>query len=71
MLRHGLPASKQAEREADILSLHLLAAAGYDPQIAPRFWRENGASMGSRGHDSVNKRIALLETEIAAMGAGR
>ena len=66
VLRHE-KASKQAERDADRLSLHLLAAAGYDPQIAPRFWREHGASMGSRGHDSVKKRISLLEAEIAVM----
>ncbi len=42
--------SRQAERDADKLSVHLLSAAGYDPQIAPHFWREHGASLGSRGH---------------------
>ncbi len=64
VLRHPLKASKQAERDADRLSVHLLATAGYDPQIAPRFWRAHGASMGSRGHDSVKRRISLLEAEI-------
>jgi len=67
VLRHGTPANKQAEREADLLSLHLLSAAGYDPNIAPHFWREHGASMGSRGHDSVKKRISLLDAELATM----
>lgn len=69
VLQHGLKANKQTEREADRLSLHLLVSADYDPAIAPHFWREHGASLGSRGHDSVNKRIKLLEAEIAAMNA--
>lgn len=69
VLHHGIKASKRNEREADRLSVHLLATAGYDPRIAPRFWLEHGASMGTRGHDSVQDRIKLLEAEIAAMGA--
>jgi hypothetical protein len=71
VLHHGTRASKRNEREADRLSLHLLAAADYDPRIAPRFWREHGTSMGTRGHDSVQDRIKLLEAEIAAIGAKR
>ena len=63
--------SRQAERDADKLSVHLLSAAGYDPAIAPRFWREHGGELGRRffggKHDSPGKRIKLLEAEIAAM----
>ncbi|MFM5916600.1 MAG: hypothetical protein ACKOOL_03590, partial [Novosphingobium sp.] len=69
VLKHGTRSSKASERQADRLSIRLLAAAGFDPHIAPRFWREHGASMGSRGHDPVGKRIELLETEIAALEA--
>ncbi len=33
---------KQTEVEADILSVHLLARAGYDPALAGRFWLDFG-----------------------------
>lgn len=63
---------REAEREADRLSVHLLAAAGYDPRIAPTFWREHGGaiswlSFGDTVHDSPRKRIAALEDEIGRM----
>ena len=60
---------REAEREADRLSVHLLAAAGYDPQIAAQFWREHGNAIGFLAfgdtvHDSPGKRRAMLEVEI-------
>ena len=59
-----------AEREADRLSVQLLANAGYDPAIAPQFWREFGAQLSpaifSDGtHDSAKVRSAALDAEIA------
>ena len=67
---------RDAEREADRLSVHLLAAAGYDPRMAPAFWREHGGaiswlSFGDTVHDSPRKRIAALEDEIGRMELGR
>ena len=64
--------AREAEREADRLSVHLLANAGYDPRIAPEFWREHGdaigfLSFGDTVHDSPRKRIATLEAEIGLL----
>ncbi|TIX50024.1 M48 family metalloprotease [Alteraurantiacibacter aquimixticola] len=62
------------EIEADRLSVHLLANAGYDPQIAPDFWEAEAGRRVSRGlfngrrHPSRQERIALLEAEIAEHG---
>lgn len=63
-------ANRQAEVEADRLSVHLLANAGYDPAIAPAFWRspvgrELGGLMPSFVYPSKEARAELLETEIA------
>jgi hypothetical protein len=60
------------EEDADVLSVHLLANAGYDPQIAPQFWRsETGARLDagilrSGAYASPNRRAAMMEAEIAA-----
>lgn len=64
--------ARLAEREADRLSVHLLVNAGYNPAIAPQFWREHGGAIGFLGlgdskHDSPKARIALLEAEIATL----
>lgn len=63
-------ANRQAEVEADRLSAHLLANAGYDPAIVPAFWRsEVGASLGgmmpSFVYPSQETRAQLVEQEIA------
>jgi hypothetical protein len=61
----------EAEIEADRLSVHLLANAGYDPRIAPAFWRSDlGRSVGgglfrSRIYASPEERARALEREIA------
>lgn len=57
------------EDEADLLSLHLLASAGWDPAIAPRFMRGKGKKFGggSRTHRKTSDRARLMEQEISLM----
>lgn len=63
---------RQVESEADLLSVHLLANAGYDPQLAPRFWRsEAGQRMDagilrSGAYAPPRRRAQAMEAEIAA-----
>lgn len=63
-------ANREAEVEADRLTVHLLANAGYDPRIASRFWREGsgrqlrGGVLGSWVHPSPGARADLLDQEI-------
>ncbi|MCP3733559.1 M48 family metalloprotease [Sphingomonas sp. RP10(2022)] len=63
------------EDQADLLGLHLLRNAGYDPQSAVRFWREHGGDVDgglfrSRTHPSSAARAKALEAEIARIPAG-
>jgi hypothetical protein len=66
----------QAEKEADRLSVHLLANAGLDPRAAPEFWRSKlGRSLsGGIFHDgkhlSAKARAKLLEAEAANVAGG-
>jgi hypothetical protein len=66
--------NRTVEVEADRLSVHLLANAGYDPAIAPAFWRSPlGRRSGglSAVYPSPEARAQLLEREIADyLGAG-
>jgi hypothetical protein len=68
--------SHQAEVEADRLSVHLLANAGYDPAIAPAFWRSaiggesDSGIFRSRIYPAREERIRLLEEEIAVHVSG-
>lgn len=69
--------NRQVEVEADRMSVHLLANAGYDPAIAPRFWRTSlgrragGGLLRSSTYPSPEARAALVEREIAEyLGAG-
>jgi hypothetical protein len=63
--------NRQVEVEADRLSIHLLANAGYDPQLAPTFWRGRLAKRAAGGlnlsttYPSNETRAELLEREIA------
>lgn len=67
---------RQTELEADILSVSLLANAGYDPASAVRFWRafgpeHAGGILLSRSHPAWRDRLATIEQAIAAIGPGR
>lgn len=63
--------NRQVEVEADRISAHLLANAGYDPAIAPRFWRSSlgqrasGGLLRSSTYPSAEARAQLIEREIA------
>lgn len=71
--------NRQVEVEADRMAVHLLANAGYDPAIAPAFWRTTlgrragGGLLRSSTYPSPEARARLVEEEIArylAPGAG-
>lgn len=67
---------RQSELEADILSVSLLANAGYDPSAAARFWRafgpeHAGGILRSRSHPAWRDRLATIDQAIAALGAER
>lgn len=63
----------QAEKEADRLSVHLLANAGFDPRAAPALWRAKLGRRLSGGlfhdgmHLSAKDRAAMLDAEIAKL----
>ena len=62
---------RQVEVEADRLSVHLLANAGYDPAIAPAFWRSeagdavDGGLLRSGVYPSRQRRGEIVAEEIA------
>lgn len=64
---------RQTEIEADILSVYLLARAGYDPAIAPRFWRDFGpkhaGGLRFRTHPGWRDRAATMEAELPKVAA--
>ena len=69
--------NREVEVEADRMSVHLLANAGYDPRIAPAFWRQplgrraGGGIFRSRIYPSSEARAQLIDREIADyLGAG-
>lgn len=68
--------NRQVEIEADRISVHLLANAGYDPAIAAAFWRTSlgrnvaGGALHSRNYPSPEERARLIEREIADYLAG-
>ena len=63
--------NRQVEVEADRVAVHLLVNAGYDPSIAPAFWRSSlgrragGGLLRSSTYPSPEARAALVEQEIA------
>ena len=63
--------NRRVEIEADQISAHLLANAGYDPAIAPAFWRSRfgkrvgGGLFRSGTYPSPEARAELIEREIA------
>jgi hypothetical protein len=62
--------NRQVEVEADRMTVHLLANAGYDPAIAPAFWRGRlgnrvgGGLMISATYPSAGARGDLIAREI-------
>ena len=67
---------RQTELEADILSVSLLANAGYDPAAAVRFWRtygpkHSGGILRSRSHPAWRDRVATIQRAISELGSGR
>ncbi len=60
---------RQTEIQADLLSVYLLANAGYPPRAAVEFWKKFGPSkaggiLRSRSHPAWRDRVATLEAEI-------
>lgn len=61
---------RQTEVQADLLSVYLLANAGYPMQASIAFWKHFGPSkaggiLRSRSHPAWRDRVATLEAEIA------
>jgi hypothetical protein len=67
--------NRQAEVEADRLSVYLLANAGIDPKAAPAFWRSklgkrlSGGIFHDAAHPGADARAQMLDSEIAARAA--
>jgi hypothetical protein len=66
---------RETEIEADRFSIYLLDRAGYDPEAPIRFWTRFGQRglnfLVSPTHPNWRSRIALFETEIAAVRRAR
>lgn len=64
---------RAAEDDADRFSVDLLRNAGYDPQIAPRFWLHGAGRkidpgiLRSSTHGSPSQRAAIMQDEIARL----
>ncbi|MFM9829158.1 MAG: peptidase M48 family protein [Sphingomonas sp.] len=66
---------RQAETEADLMSVYVLANAGYDPLNAGRFWRGAGRQFDAgifrnRAYRSPSARATLLDAEAAKISGG-
>ncbi|MCG7349811.1 M48 family metallopeptidase [Sphingomonas sp. ACRSK] len=67
---------RQTELEADVLSVSLLANAGYDPEVAVRFWQDFGPKraggiLRSRSHPAWQDRVSTIRYAIAQLGPER
>lgn len=67
---------RQTEVEADILAVHLLANAGYDPALAGQFWRDYGprytsSLFNSRTHPAWRDRARRSDAEAAVIARGQ
>jgi hypothetical protein len=63
---------RETELRADLLSVYLLANAGYPPRASIAFWRSFGPSKAggifrSRSHPHWRDRVSTLESEIAKL----
>lgn len=66
--------TRQVEEEADLLSVHLLRNAGYDPAAAVAFWRDHAGGIAdsllrSRTHPGATARAQAIAAEIARLPA--
>lgn len=66
--------NRRAEDEADLLSVHLMRNAGYDPQGAVVFWRDHGGDVDgglfrSRTHGSSRARAKAIGEELGRVPA--
>ena len=66
---------RRTESEADLLGMHLLRNAGYEPHGAVAFWRDHGGDVDgglfrSRTHPSSKARAQAIADEIARIPAG-
>ena len=66
---------RRTETEADLLGMHLLRNAGWDPHAAVAFWRDHGGDVDgglfrSRTHPSSKARAHSIADEIARIPAG-
>jgi Zn-dependent protease with chaperone function len=71
----NLRLNRQAESEADLLSVHLLYNAGADPLIAAQFWEGDGKRFSygifrHRAYPSASRRAAALRAEAARIPPG-
>ncbi len=74
--RRSIARVKATERDADRLSVWLMARAGYDPQAAVRFWTHYGPTrdkgiFNAPTHENWKERVRRLTSEITAMQAAR
>lgn len=65
---------RQTELQADLLSVYLLANAGYSPRASLAFWQRFGPSkaggfLRSRSHPHWADRVETIEAEIARIDA--
>lgn len=65
---------RRTETEADLLGMHLLRNAGYDPSSAVAFWRDHGGDIDggvfrSRTHPASSARAQAIRDEIARIPA--
>lgn len=62
---------RETEAEADRMSVHLMAAAGYSPHAALRFWQRHARLSGpfslSTTHPSWDTRLAMMAAEVRAI----
>jgi len=64
---------RETEDQADLLSVYLLANAGYDPWAPGRFWRKWGGKIGlegifrSRTHSSAKSRARAMDAVAATI----
>lgn len=64
-------ANRQAEVEADRLSIHLLANAGYDPAIVEQFWQSDAGSRANGSMPSFIYPSAQNRADIVALELSR